>query len=246
MIVQLLLFNLSEGTTLEDFLAFDQRVLDQYTTYLAPAKQRYLGVFAIEDSSSFSYAEVTLIDAESIEAARDARRALLPDPPEMEAIFDECNQYMTDAALLGMVAGVPSPNVTRTFNLDRSLIQISLSHLEASKSFEEITEFDRRVTEPYSAHMRQINWYYTGIYRIDNMPGYDFAEFDIAEAASVADIKAREAALETPEDMQVIFQEYHTYFGMNRSRFWLVPLQLNPAFKSSLNLTALETTSESQ
>ena len=98
MIVQLLLFNLSEGTTIDDFLAFDRRVIGRYTHYFAPARHRYLGVFEVEDSPSFSYAEVTVIDANTLEEARHVRRALLPDPPEMQDIFDALRRDGTELA----------------------------------------------------------------------------------------------------------------------------------------------------
>ncbi len=244
MILQLLLFNLSEGTTIDDFLAFDRRVIGRYTHYLAPAKHRYLGVFTVEDSPSFSYAEVTVIDAETVEDARELRRALLPDPPEMEDIFAECDAYTTDAAILGLVSIVPSPNINRAFHPDHSLIRVSLSQLEASRTMEEIAAFDRRVTDRYSEYMHQIDWYYTGVYSVENMPGYDYAEVDLVEAESVEIIKARDAARTIPDDIQAVYDECRLFFGLNRSKFWLKPLQLNPAFKASLCLSTPEQTTE--
>lgn len=239
MILEIWLFNLIPGKTINDFTAHDQRIRMQSNAMILRFKRRYLGTYAVHNSANYSYAQMTVIDMPTIEDARTLQEHGLPDSPNFVDIVMESDAYMTDVAAVSLENLVPSPNLTRAFALDKSLFRVNMFGLQPGKTLPDFAAFDRRVTGRYSEYMGVIDWFYTGLYRAEGLPGLECAEVDVVQAASVEEARARDAAYPAPPDLLEIYEECRSYMTPppRNMTFWLKPVSLAPIAHQPIRLT---------
>jgi hypothetical protein len=95
-VVAIQLFNSNPQRPLEQFAAFERRIMDRYYTFMLPARWRYMGLYELHGGdASFPYtrAEPYVIEAETIEEAKELDAVTSPEPPDILEIYEECRAY---------------------------------------------------------------------------------------------------------------------------------------------------------
>lgn len=95
-VVAIQVFNSNPERPLEEFAAFERRIMDRYYNFVLPARWRYMGLYELEGGGeTFPYmrAEPYLIEADTIEQAKELDATTSPEPPDILEIYDECRSY---------------------------------------------------------------------------------------------------------------------------------------------------------
>ena len=131
---------------------------------------------------------------------------------------------------------VPSPNLERSFDLEKCVWRVALANLAPDHTYESLAEFDRKVNRRYCEFMGQAGWFYTGSYKV--VPPSDFmtAEIEVIEASSPEEAEANDGALEAPEDMLDIYSQCRSYYSPPRRKLWLTPIEISEFFRGPRKL----------
>ncbi len=121
---------------------------------------------------------------------------------------------------------VASPNLKRTFNLNNCIWRLLLANLAPGKTFEELSQFDREVTQKYSEFIAAMDWFYTGSYRVVPPSEYTTGEIDVVYASSPEEALKRDADHGTPPDMQEMYKVCSSFYAPPKRMVWLTPIQV--------------------
>ena len=100
MLFHLALFNLAVDKTIDQLIELDRGMLAAQRDEAGPLRRRYLGLFAVERSERFRYAEISAINLPAIEAARAIQQQAQPAPSRIQRICEQRDQYMIEATEL--------------------------------------------------------------------------------------------------------------------------------------------------
>lgn len=94
-VIAVQMFNSAEERPLEQFAAFERRIIGQYYSFMRSARWHYAGLYELdaEDAFPFSRGEPYLIDAATIAEAKQLDESTSPEPPEILEIYAECSSY---------------------------------------------------------------------------------------------------------------------------------------------------------
>jgi hypothetical protein len=235
------LFNLKPGTSPEDFANHLAAGLERYEVFLQTRRQQFVGLYQLEieckpgttppgASLSGSYAEIYLAEERMVSVAA-LREVQSSQPEPIRKWLDErrgfvapqCQQRLWLQPFgLSPLAGVPRP-------LKNHLVHMTLRHLPAGKTIQELEDFDQRIIAAYAKYMVQARWYHIGSYHIFGLPEYMYVDtLDIIEAGDRAEALANDAAVPVTPEMQAIYDECDLFLDKSRERyqFWLAPVVL--------------------
>lgn len=131
---------------------------------------------------------------------------------------------------------VPSPNLDRSFDLEKCVWRVALANLAPGHTYESLAAFDRRVNRRYCEFMGQAGWFYTGSYKVVPPSDFGTAEIEIVEASSPHEAEANDASLVTPEDMLEMYRQCKSYYAPPRRKLWLTPLAISEPFRGPRKL----------
>ncbi len=251
MLWSILLYTLQPGASGS---ALKRHFLDGLPAYEADLRargQRFVGLYRVElelkpgsanpaSALSAEWAEVCLADGET------ASQAALQEVQSARAA--SVQQWQTArCAWMAPPGGVRlwlqplglSPLAAEPTDLRERLLHLTLRHLPAGKTVQELAEFDARIIARYAQYMLQARWRHIGTYHVFGLPEYMYVDtLDVVEAASRADALANDAAVPLTAEMQAIYAECAAFLDQSRERYqlWLSPEILGRAAAAPLRL----------
>jgi hypothetical protein len=225
--------------------------LQAYENYLSGSGQHFLGLYQVDlelkpgpanlgVALAGTWAEVCLVEGANVSAAA-LREVQALRPPGMQAWLNERLAWIAPESLtrlwlqpLGL-----SPLAATPLVLKERLLHLTLRHLPAGKTVQELAEFDERIITRYAEYMTQARWFHIGTYHIFGLPEYMYVDtLDVVEAASKAEALANDAAVPLTPEMQVIYDECDLFLDRQRERYqlWLSPLVVGRAAQVGLRL----------
>lgn len=227
MIVTVRFFNLAQGHALADFVAFERRTHEAVARAASRQRRRSIGIHAVEGFERFAYAELAVTDAATVQAAGVIEHAA-PVPADVAQVLAERAEFVEGAESVQLEMLVASPNLQHPVPIDDSIVRIAFASLAPGATLAQLADFARASTGRYSEFMAQIGWYNAGVYRVEGLNGFQFAEVDIVRAESPKAARARDKAHPAPKDVQAIYEEGRQFFGPARQLCWLTPVALTP------------------
>jgi hypothetical protein len=238
------LFDLKPGVSADTLSQQFADGLPEYEACLEERGQHLLGLYRVDlefkpgqgnlgIALAGTWAEVCLVEGETVsEAALREVQVARPAP-----IRDQFNQR------LGLV--IPerlirlwlqplglSPLADAPFVFKDRILHLTLRHLPAGRTIQELAEFDERIIWRYAEYMTQARWFHIGTYHILDLPEYMYVDtLDAIDAASRAEALANDEAVPVTPEMRAIYNECDLFLDKTRERYqlWLTPVVLGKA-----------------
>ncbi len=227
MITSVNLFNLLPTVNGEEYKLFEKSVIDRYSDYFSRFKSYYCGQFIPLRTDRFNMCGVYQWDFRTIEEAKESFKKSYVKPRDMNSIEKERRSFHDNKGEkmnLWIESLVPSPNSNLKINISEGILRFISYGLAPGKGINDFIEFDRRVTNTYTAHMKQIDWYYMGTFKIDKLGQRIFGELDYVKAPSPEAAMERDKGLgESPEITEIISECSTFPHPDNKFGFWLKP-----------------------
>jgi hypothetical protein len=244
-------YNLKPGTSAETLRRHLRDGLTGYETYLLRGGQRFLGLYQLEIelkpgignlgvALSGSWAEVSLAEDETVNAAT-LHEVQVPRPESIQKWQNERLGWIEAGRLMRIwlqPLGL-SPLAAPPLVLKDRLLHLTLRHLPAGKTIQELAEFDKRIIARFTEYMIQARWYHIGTYHILGLPEYMYVDtLDVIEAANREEALANDAAVPVTPEMQTIYDECDLFLDRSRERYqiWLSPVILGQATQAGIRL----------
>jgi hypothetical protein len=245
------LFNLKPGVSPDPFCQHLANGLPDYERDLRGRGQRFLGLYRVEleltpgtgnlaIALTGTWAEVCLVEGRTVsESALGEVQVARP-----VGIQDWLNARMRWIAPEGLARlwlqplGL-SPWAAQPLLLKDRLLHLTLRHLPAGKTIQELAEFDERIIAPYAEYMTQAHWFHIGTYHIFGLPEYMYVDtLDVVQADSRGEALANDAAVPVTPEMQAIYDECSLFLDQTRERYqlWLSPILLGQAAQAGMRL----------
>ena len=243
------LFDLQPGVSPETLTRHLKDGLTEYEAYLESRGQRLLGLYQAEVEMKTGesrpgtalggrWAEVCLADgANPSEAA--LREVQTARTPANESWFNERHALIAPerSTRLWLQPLGLSPLAGAPFRLQGCLLHLTLRHLPAGKTVQELTEFDERIIGRYAEYMLQARWVHVGTYHLFGLPEYMYVDtLDVIEATDQAEALANDAAVPVTAEIQSIYDECGLFLDKNQERYqlWLSPVILGHAARDGV------------
>jgi len=213
--------------------------LQEYENYLKTLGQHFLGLYQVElelkpgsrnlgIALSGTWAEVCLVEGETASAAA-LHEVQVACPASIQDWLNERLAWIAPEGLrrLWLQPIGLSPLARKPLVLKDRLLHLTLRHLPAGKTIQELAEFDERIITAYAEYMTQARWFHIGTYSIFGLPEYMYVDtLDVVEAASQAEALANDAAVPVTPEMQTIYNECDLFLDKERERYqlWLSPV----------------------
>ena len=236
MLLSTALYDLRQGASKEEHIDNVRSVSSALKGFYAERGQKYLGLYesekrmrqpetpqAIDLPSTF--AEICLLEGSSV---RDAalREVEVPCSHEARAAHN-CRLTLIDPARsvklwlepfgLGHYSSVP-------MDWTKHLVQMTLRYMPPEQTLQQLTEFDHRIVKLYTEHMAQAKWYHIGVFHAFGLPEYMYVDsLDLVDAKDSTEAMENDARVDTPPDVQAIYDECNLYLDRKREgyRLWL-------------------------
>lgn len=233
------LYEPTPGTTLEQVTQHLVSRQQDYEATLQARGQRLLGLYRVELEQktgvgnlgialSGRFAEVCLVEGSTVTEAA-LREVQVAQPADIQAWLDQKRAFIVPESFrrlwlqpLGL-----SPLAYTPLILKDRLLHLTLRHLPADKTIQELIEFDERIIARYAEYMTQARWYHIGTYHLFGLPEYMYVDtLDVIEAANRAEALANDAAVPVTAEMQTIYDECDLFLDKSRERYqlWLSPV----------------------
>ncbi len=225
--------------------------LSDYETYLQARGQHFLGLYQVDlelkvGSSNPSvalagtWAEVCLVEGSNVADAA-LHEVQVARPAGIQHWLDERRAWIAPerSARLWLQPLGLSPLAAGPLILKDRLLHLTLRHLPAGKTIQELTDFDERIIAQYAAYMTQAHWYHVGTYHVLGLPEYMYVDtLDVIDAADRAEAQANDAAVPITPEMQAIYDECDLFLDQDRERYqlWLSPTLVGQAAQVGVRL----------
>ena len=245
------LYNLKPGASPDSFLSHWAGGLPAYERYLQARGQYFLGLYRVElelkpgtgnlgIALSGTWAEVSLVEGTTVSQAalcevQFARPASIQDWLNRRLAWiapEGLTRLWLQPLGLSPLAAVP-------LILRDRLLHLTLRHLPAGKTIQELIEFDERIIARYAEYMIQAHWFHIGTYHIFGLAEYMYVDtLDVIEAASRAEALTNDAAVPVAPELQAIYDECNLFLDKNRERYqlWLTPVLTGQAAQGEVRL----------
>lgn len=245
------LYNLKSGVSPEVLSKHLARGLPEYETYLRARGQHFLGLYQVDlelkpgrenpsTALTGTWAEICLVKEEVVSEAA-LREVQVARPAHIQAWLNERLGWL-EAERFTRLWLQPiglSPLAAKPLVLKDHLLHLTLRHLPAGKTVQELADFDKRIIARYAEYMTQARWFHIGTYHIFGLPEYMYVDtLDVIEAANRAEALANDAAVPVTPEMQTIYDECDLFLDRNRERYqlWLSPIVLGQAAERGVQL----------
>jgi hypothetical protein len=225
--------------------------LPAYEAYLEARRQRFLGLYLVQIelkpgpanlgvALSGTWAEVRLVEGNNVTEAA-LHEVQVPRPGSIQKWQNERLGWIEperSRQLWLQPLGLSHLAATSLALKDR-LLHLTLRHLPAGRTIQELAEFDKRIIAPYAEYMTQARWYHIGTYNLLCLPEYMYVDtLDAIDAANREEALANDAAVPVTAEMQAIYDECDGFLDTSRERYqlWLTPMVAGQVARAGVRL----------